>query len=237
MPSLDGDSWWLYDPYRSRDKGRSAVKSFFDAVRLLLADLASSLFFVVLLSLTHNAALSACSAIAFGLVQIGIQYLRRKPIDTMEWLSLLLVIAAGAATLLTGDPRFALFKPSIIYSIVGVVMLKPGWMNRYLPAIARTVAPDVAIYVGFAWAGLMFLSAALNVFVAIAFDLSIWAVVMPAFGIGSKVVLMLAGFAAIRLTVRRRVRAMPEAEREALLISTGERVQSPSLATSTAGKL
>jgi intracellular septation protein A len=206
------------------------VRSFFDAARLLLADLASSLFFVVLLSLTHNATLSACLAIMLGLLQIGIQFIRGKPIDAMEWLSLFLVIAAGAATLLTDDPRFVLFKPSVIYSIVGVVMLKRGWMNRYLPAIARSVASDVATYVGFAWAGLMFVSAALNAFVAIAFDLSTWAVVMPAFGIGSKVVLMLAGFAAIRLTVRRRVRAMPEAERNALLISTGVRTQS--LATS-----
>jgi intracellular septation protein A len=206
------------------------VRSFFDTARLLLADLASSLFFVVLLSLTHNATLSACLAIMLGLLQIGIQFIRGKPIDAMEWLSLFLVIAAGAATLLTDDPRFVLFKPSVIYSIVGVVMLKRGWMNRYLPAIARSVASDVATYVGFAWAGLMFVSAALNAFVAIAFDLSTWAVVMPAFGIGSKVVLMLAGFAAIRLTVRRRVRAMPEAERNALLISTGVRTQS--LATS-----
>jgi len=206
------------------------VRSFFDAARLLLADLASSLFFVVLLSLTHNATLSACLAIMLGLLQIGIQFIRGKPIDAMEWLSLFLVIAAGAATLLTDDPRFVLFKPSVIYSIVGVVMLKRGWMNRYLPAIARSVASDVATYVGFAWAGLMFVSAALNAFVAIAFDLSTWAVVMTAFGIGSKVVLMLAGFAAIRLTMRRRVRAMPDAERNALLISTGVRTQS--LATS-----
>jgi intracellular septation protein A len=51
----------------------------------------------------------------------------------MELLSLFLVIAAGTATLLTNDPRFVLFKPSVIYVIVGVVMLKPGWMNRYLP--------------------------------------------------------------------------------------------------------
>ena len=206
------------------------MRSFFDAARLLLADLASSLFFVVLLSLTHNATLSACLAIMLGLLQIGIQFIRGKPIDAMEWLSLFLVIAAGAATLLTDDPRFVLFKPSVIYSIVGVVMLKRGWMNRYLPAIARSVASDVATYVGFAWAGLMFVSAALNAFVAIAFDLSTWAVVMTAFGIGSKVVLMLAGFAAIRLTMRRRVRAMPDAERNALLISTGVRTQS--LATS-----
>ncbi len=201
------------------------MKSFFNAARLLLADLASSLLFVVLLSLTHNATLSTCLAIALGLLQIGIQFIRGKPIEAMEWLSLFLVVAAGAATLLTDDPRFVLFKPSVIYATIGVVMLKPGWMKRYLPAIARSVAPDVATYVGFAWAGLMFLSAALNVFVAIAFDLSTWAVIMPAFGIGSKVVLMLAGFAAIRLTVRRRMRAMPEAERDALLIATGMRAQ------------
>ncbi len=201
------------------------MRSFFNAARLLLADLASSLFFVVLLSLTHNATLSTCLAIALGLLQIGIQFIRGKPIEAMEWLSLFLVVAAGAATLLTDDPRFVLFKPSVIYATIGVVMLKPGWMKRYLPAIARSVAPDVATYVGFAWAGLMFLSAALNAFVAIAFDLSTWAVIMPAFGIGSKVVLMLAGFAAIRLTVRRRVRAMPEAERDALLIATGMRAQ------------
>ena len=201
------------------------MRSFFNAARLLLADLASSLLFVVLLSLTHNATLSTCLATALGLLQIGIQFIRGKPIEAMEWLSLFLVVAAGAATLLTDDPRFVLFKPSVIYATIGVVMLKPGWMKRYLPAIARSVAPDVATYVGFAWAGLMFLSAALNAFVAIAFDLSTWAVIMPAFGIGSKVVLMLAGFAAIRLTVRRRVRAMPEAERDALLIATGMRAQ------------
>ncbi|SCB11261.1 Intracellular septation protein A [Rhizobium hainanense] len=213
----------LYEFYPCRNESQGAVRSFFDAARLLLADLASSLLFVILLSLTHNATLSTCLAIALGLLQIGIQFIRRKPIEVMEWLSLFLVIAAGVATLLTNDPRFVLFKPSVIYAIIGVVMLKPGWMNRYLPAIARTVAPDVAIYVGFAWAGLMFLSAALNAVIALMFDLSTWAAVMPAFGIGSKVVLMLAGFAAIRLTVRRRVRAMPEAERDALLISTGER--------------
>ena len=35
----------------------------------------------------------------------------------MEWLSLFLVIAAGTATLLTNDPRFVLFKPSVIYAM------------------------------------------------------------------------------------------------------------------------
>jgi len=234
---LDRDNPPLYEFNQYRNESQGAVRSFFNAARLLLADVASSLFFAILLSLTDNVMLATCLAIAFGLLQIGVQFIRGKPIVIMEWLSLFLVVAAGTATLLTDDPHFVLFKPSIIYAVVGAAMLKAGWINRYLPAVARTVAPDVAAYVGFAWAGLMFLSAALNAFIAIAFDVSTWAFVMPVFATCSKVVLMLAGFAAIRLTVLRRLRAMPEAERDALLISTGGGAQSSLSATTAAGKL
>jgi len=80
--------------------------------------------------------------------------------------------------------------------IVGVVMLKPGWMNRYLPAIAQSVVPDVAVILGFIWAGLMFASALTNAFIALKFSLATWALVMPTFGIISKLLLFLAGFAA-----------------------------------------
>jgi intracellular septation protein A len=199
------------------------MKNFLKAAKLLLLDMASTLAFLLLFLLTHNTILSVGLGIALGLAQIGIQFVRRKPIDTMEWLSLFLVVAAGAATLLTDDPRFVLVKPSVIYAIVGVVMCKPGWLNRYLPDIARAVAPDVAVVVGFAWAGLMFVSAALNAFLALTCDVATWAMVMPVFGIVSKVVVFLAGFAAMRIIGRRRVRAMPAAEREALLNSTGWR--------------
>ena len=41
--------------------------------------------------------------------------------------------------LLTDDPRFVMLKPTLIYCIVGTVMLKPGWMTRYLPPIAREI--------------------------------------------------------------------------------------------------
>ena len=197
------------------------MKHFLEAARLLALDLASTLVFLFLFLLTHNTVLSVSLGIAFGVTQIGIQIVRRKRIDTMEWLSLFLVVAAGTATLLTHDPRFVLFKPSVIYAIVGCVMLKPGWLNRYLPEIARTVVPDVAIMVGYAWAGLMFVSAAVNAFVALTCEIATWAVVMPIFGIVSKLVMFLGGFAALRLTARRRIRAMPALERDALLAATG----------------
>lgn len=200
------------------------MKYFLKAASLLLLDLASTLVFLLLYLATHNTALSVGLGIAFGVAQIGRQLIRRKPIETMEWLSLFLVVAAGTATLLTNDPRFVLIKPSVIYAIVGCVMLKPGWLNRYLPEIARTVVPDVAIMVGYAWAALMFVSAAFNVFVALTYDLATWAVVMPIFGMVSKIVVFLGGFAALRLTARRRIRALPAPERDALLAATGAEV-------------
>ncbi|WP_426436232.1 inner membrane-spanning protein YciB [Bradyrhizobium genosp. P] len=197
------------------------MKNFLNAARLLLLDLASTFVFLVLFLLTHNTALSVGLGIAFGVAQIGLQLVRGKRIDMMEWLSLFLVVAAGSATLLTHDPRFVLFKPSVIYAVVGVVMLKPGWLNRYLPEIARTVVPDVAVVIGYAWAGLMFLSAAVNAFVALTCDVMIWAMVMPIYGIVSKVVVFLGGYAALRLIARRRIYAMPATERDAVLALDG----------------
>src|ERR1700752_5349132 len=99
------------------------MRDFLSAAKLLLFDLASTILFLVLFLLTHDTILSVSLGMALGLAQIGNQFVRRKPIGTMEWLSLFLVVAAGTATLLTNDPRFALFKPSVVYAIIGVVML------------------------------------------------------------------------------------------------------------------
>jgi intracellular septation protein len=46
---------------------------------------------------------------------------------------------------------------------------------------------------------------------------------MPTYGIVSKVVVFLAGFATLRLIGRRRVLAMPDGERDALLAAAGRR--------------
>jgi len=189
------------------------------AGKLLLLDMASTIFFLVVFLLTRNIPLSVGLGMALGVAQISWQFARKKPIDTMEWMSLFLVVGSGAATLITNDPRFVMFKPSLIYVIVGIVMLKPGWISRYLPPLAKTVVPDIAVIFGFVWAGLMFTSAAVNAFVALNFSPVIWASFMPIFGIVSKLGLFLIGFATMRYIGRRRWQAMPTLERDALTAS------------------
>ncbi|QPF90979.1 inner membrane-spanning protein YciB [Bradyrhizobium commune] len=180
------------------------MKNLFQAGKLLLLDMAATLFFLALYLLTHNVTLSVVLGMVLGLAQIGWQVARRKPIDTMQWMSLFLVLGAGTVTLITNDPRFMMIKPSVIYVIVGIVMLKRGWMNRYLPPIALELVPDIAIILGYAWSGLMFVSAALNVIVALNVDVATWSAVMSIYGIVSKALMFLIGYAVMRTIGRRR---------------------------------
>ena len=175
------------------------MKNLFDAGKLLLLDMAATLFFLVLYLLTHNIPLSVVLGMALGTAQIGWQFARKQPIDTMQWMSLFLVLGAGTVTLLTNDPRFIMAKPSVIYIVVGVVMLKRGWMNRYLPPIAIERLADVAMICGYAWSGLMFLSAALNLIVALNFSVVTWSVTMSIYGIVSKAVMFLICYTAMRI--------------------------------------
>ncbi|HLX80633.1 MAG TPA: septation protein IspZ [Burkholderiales bacterium] len=183
------------------------MEHLFSAGKLLLLDLASTLLFLIVYLLTKNIPLAVALGIVLGFAQIGWQVWRKKPIDTMQWMSLILVVASGAASLITSDPRFVMFKPSLIYIVVGAVMLKPGWMNRYLPAVALEAVPDIAIIFGFVWSGLMFFSAALNVIVALNFSVLAWASFMPVYGIVSKLGLFLIQFATMRYIGVRRYRA------------------------------
>jgi intracellular septation protein len=181
------------------------MKNLFHAGKFLLLDMASTLCFLALYLWTDSIRLSVTLGVALGIAQIGWQVARKKPIETMEWLSLFLVVGSGAATLITSDPRFVLIKPSLIYAIVAVVMLKPGWMTRYLPPIAMAIVPDVAFIFGFVWSGLMFCSAALNAIVALNFSVVAWASMMSIYAVVSKLGLFLIQYATMRyIGVRRR---------------------------------
>jgi intracellular septation protein len=188
------------------------MKNLFHAGKLLLLDMASTLFFLVVYLTTGNVTLAVVLGMALGAAQIGWQFLRKQPIDTMQWMSLFLVLGAGTATLITNDPRFVMIKPTVIYSIVGIVMLKPGWMNRYLPPVAIEIVPDIAFIFGYVWAGLMFFSAGLNLIVALNYSIVTWSVFMSIYGIVSKLVLFLIGFATMRtIGARRRAQMMAAA--------------------------
>jgi intracellular septation protein len=177
------------------------------SARLLISDLASTLLFLAVLLITKDLMLAVALGVGLGVIQIGWMKLRRQKIDTMQWLSIGLVVVSGIATMLTNDARFVMLKPTVIYCIVGAYMLRPGWMNRYMPPIAVQTVPDIAWIFGFVWAGLMFGSAVLNIVLALTLDPISWSATMSIWGIVSKVALFLVQYVTMRAIGTRRGRA------------------------------
>jgi intracellular septation protein len=183
------------------------MKSLLQSAKFLALDMASTIFFLVLYSLTKSIPLSVVAGVALGIGQILWEIWRKRPIETMQWMSLFLVVAGGAAALLTNDARFVLYKASVIYVIIGVVMLKPGWMNRYLPDVAKEVVPDIAYVFGFVWSALMFVSAVVNLWVATHYSFVVWTGFMSAYALVTKLGLFALQYATMRLIAVRRRRA------------------------------
>lgn len=184
------------------------MRNLFQASKILLLDLASTLLFLAVYALTGNLFLAVGLGMALGIAQIGWQLARKQPVEALQWLSLVIIFASGTATFLTDDPFFVMVKPSIIYVIVGLVMLRRGWMTRYLPPIARATVPDLAITFGYVWAGMMFFSAVLNIVLALTLDVTAWAAVKSVWAIGSKVGLFGIQYTIMKSTGMRRARAM-----------------------------
>jgi intracellular septation protein len=179
----------------------------------LLSDFLSAIVFLAIYGTTDNLYLATGAAIAVSLAQFIVFKLRRRPVDAMQWLVLGMVVVLGSATLITQDSRFIMVKPSIVHFAVGAVMLRRGWMMRYLPPVARDNIPEsVLVGSGYAWATLMFALGALNIVIAMALPFRVWAWFISVGAIGAKIVAFLVQYAIFRIIVRRKLRAPVGAE-------------------------
>jgi intracellular septation protein len=191
------------------------MKSLLRSASFLLLDMASTFFYVAVLLVTKSIPIAAVAGVGLGVAQVLWERSRGKPIEAMQWMSLFLVVASAVATVLTHDPRFVMLKASAIYVIIGVVMLKPGWMNRYLPQQAIDLVPDIAFVFGFIWAGLMFVSAVVNVVAAMQLSVLAWTGFMSTYALATKFGLFGVQYTTMRFIAVRRHRAA-EAIGEAL---------------------
>jgi intracellular septation protein len=151
------------------------MSSFRYALRYFAGDMIPMILFLVFFLTTRSIILATGFGIAVGLGQVTYCLARHRPIGALQWASLGLVTVFGTMTLLTRDPRFIMFKPTAVQLILGAVMLRRGWMERYVPAEMRDAARPMLMAFGFVWGGLMFLLAALNVLLVVAAEPVTWA--------------------------------------------------------------
>src|SRR5947209_20344548 len=154
----------------------------------LFADFFSTIVFLAIYLTTGNIYVATGVAIAGAIAQFALARHQGRALDVMNWASLGLVIVLGGATILTHDPRFVMMKPSIAHFAIAAVMLRRGWMLRYMPDIVKQNVPEsVLIGFGYTWAGLMVVLGLANLFVATNYSIDVWAWFISVVAVGAKV--------------------------------------------------
>lgn len=170
-------------------------------------DFLSTIIFAAVYFATGNIALATSIGIAGAIGQVIRARLKGSELGFMTWASLGLVIVLGTATLFTNDPRFVLMKPSIAHFAIGAIMLKRGWMLRYVPPVAADSIPEYVTIAGFAWAVLMFALGLGTIAIALTGDMKLWAIYVSFVAVGAKILAFAVQYVAFRLLIASRLRA------------------------------
>ena len=180
------------------------------ALRQLLSDFLSAILFLVVYAVSGSLFAAAGIAVAAGLAQLVRLKATRRRIEPMQWMSLGLVVVLGGATLLTQSPRFMMIKPTIVHFSVATVMLRRGWMIRYLPEIVLRNLPEPTIVAaGYAWAVLLAALGLANLFIALRFDFTTWAWFISVGSVGTKLAAFGLQYGVFRAIARHRIAQSP----------------------------
>ena len=136
-------------------------------------------------------------AIAGTFVQIGWVWFRHRKVDTMLWVSLVIVTVFGGATLMLHDEMFIKWKPTVLYWLLavilagGVLVMKKNLMKTLLAE--QMQLPDVAWNrMNWSWIGFFVFMGIANLIVAYSFSTDDWVNFKLFGGIGLMLVFVLA---------------------------------------------
>jgi len=118
-------------------------------------------------------------AIAGTFLQIGWVWFRHRKVDTMLWVSLVIVTFFGGATLLLQDETFIKWKPTVLYWLFagilagGALFMKKNLMKSLLSE--QMQLPDVAwTRMNWSWVGFFTFMGFANLAVAYSFSTDTW---------------------------------------------------------------
>ena len=173
----------------------------------LLADFLSALVFFVIYVTSDNIVLATAVAIAAALAQLVYARVKGQSLSFMTYASAGLVVVLGAVTLLTNDPRFMFAKPAIAHFAVGLIMLKRGWLLRYVPPIVNETIPEYVTAAGYVWAALMFVLGLGTIAVAMTGDIKLWTFYVSVVLVGAKIAAFAIQYIVFRVVITSRIRS------------------------------
>jgi intracellular septation protein len=123
--------------------------------------------------------LATLVAIVATVGQIGWVWLKHRKVDTMLWVSLVLIAGLGGLTLFLHDETFIKWKPTVLYWVFALSLgLAPLLFERNLIRLMmekQVSLPDaVWTRLNLAWAGFFAFMGVLNLYVASQYSTDLW---------------------------------------------------------------
>jgi intracellular septation protein len=118
-------------------------------------------------------------AIAGTFLQIGWLKWRRRKVDTMMWVTLVIIVVFGGATLALHDETFIKWKPTVLYWLFAAVLgaaelvFRKNLIRTTLGEQVRLPDP-VWTRLNWSWAGFFAFMGAANLYVAFNFSTETW---------------------------------------------------------------
>ena len=118
-------------------------------------------------------------AIAASFLQIGWLKWKRRKVDNMMWVTLVIIVVFGGATLALHDETFIKWKPTVLYWLFGIVIggAELAFRRNLIRAMLgeQVRLPDaVWTRLNWSWAGFFAFMGAANLYVAYNFSTDAW---------------------------------------------------------------
>ncbi|MFC5462881.1 septation protein A [Massilia niabensis] len=115
--------------------------------------------------------LATVVAILATFLQVGYLMMRRRKVDTMLWVSFVVIVVFGGATIYFHDETFIKWKPTMLYWLFAAALFvsQVFFGKNMMRSVMQEALPlPEAIWprVGYTWMIFMFLIGALNLFMA-----------------------------------------------------------------------
>ena len=123
--------------------------------------------------------LATAVAILATLAQVVWLLLRRRHVDTMLWVSLVIIVVFGGATIYFHDELFIKWKPTVLYwcfslALLGAQLILRKNLIRSLMGQQMTLPDPVWGKLNLAWGAFFAAMGVLNLYVAFNFPLELW---------------------------------------------------------------
>lgn len=123
--------------------------------------------------------LATLVAILATIVQVGWVWLRHRKVDGMLWLSFVLIVVFGGATLFLQDEAFIKWKPTVLYWLFALALgLAPVLFERNLIRLLmekQVSLPDLVWHkLNLGWAGFFAFLGMANLYVAFQYSTDTW---------------------------------------------------------------